>query len=239
MLLSYDLLVTKGSCFGHGWTQNSPRLSHELKDITVLVNGKRGKACLSMEEECHLASRFLQRSTSLYPGCCFEVEEAMVTGSSKELISSMVKHSGAKVEVVPYVKSYSEPSSSEVCAAKGSLGSFEYIHWDSESSQLMKFAPTVFRNIVVVMVGHLSHSVAGLVADHLNDNVFYSFKNDASCSFIVSHKDEGLCILAGKDVSFVAECGKGPGILVKEMQFAFDNLHYWHKKMKFWIKLIP
>ena len=74
----------------------------------------------------------------------------MVTASSKELISLTVKRSGANVEVVPYVKSYSEPSSCEMCEAKGSLGSFEYIHWDSESSQLMKFAPTFFRNIVIL-----------------------------------------------------------------------------------------
>ena len=65
------------------------------------------------------------------------------------------------------------------------------------------------------MVGHSSQSAAGLVADHLNDNVFYRFKN-GSCSFIVSHKDDGLCILAGKDVSFVfLSVGKGQAFLLR------------------------
>ena len=48
----------------------------------------------------------------------------MITASSEELTASLIKHSGAKVEVVSYLKSCNGTNSNELCEDTVTLGTF-------------------------------------------------------------------------------------------------------------------
>lgn len=229
-IISYDLYVGHKVCFGIGWKVNDSRCSVELREISDLVNGKRGRDCLCEKEHAFLASRFLWRGTSLYPGSNFEAEEMAIafTGSREEIKARLVKQRTVKVESVSDAKS---------CMSM--IEEFDHFHCGSlETSQFMTNAPTFFRNVVLVFVGHTSEAEASLLADVVNENIFFGLKKKDH-SFIVSHKDDNMCVIAGQEVMLVSDLGKGPGVIVKEMQFAYKNLHFWHSNMKFWIKLIP
>ena len=229
-IISYDLFVGYKVCFGIGWKVNDDRCSMEIREISDLVNGKRGRDCLCEKEHALLASRFMWRGTSLYPGSNFEAEEIAIafTGSSEEIKVRLVGQRDVKIESV-----------SDANSSMSVIEEFDHFHCGSlETSQFMMNAPTFFRNVVLLFVGHSSEAEASLLADVVNENIFFGLKKHDH-SFIVSHKDDSLCVLAGREVMLVSDLGKVPGVIVKEMQFAFKNLHFWHSNMKFWIKLIP
>ena len=238
MLLSFDLYVVQGTCFSYGWTKNGKRSSMELKETFTLVNEMSSKD-LTEEDLCYLTFRFLSRGTSLYPGCLTDIMTEEVMKMSKgDLIELLAQQCNAELSLVPHTETY---IASGCCdfgdIAKKVLNYFEHVHWSSSTSRFLMDAPIFYRNIVIILVGHSAKHEADLIVSSLNDNVFFSFKK--SEPFMVSHKDEGLCVVAGKNIIFVSNEGKGPGLLLKELQFCFKNVHCWTEKIKLWIKLVP